>query len=310
MNISKYVLIACVAFAALANFPAQAEPSHGFSTMYVFGDSLSDPGNAFAVTGQTANPPFEPIPSAAYGVGGHHFSNGRTWIEIVAQKMELNESAKPAFRDPSFGNFAFAGARALTTDVPGFDQQVQAYLNIHGCAAPPDALFVVQFGGNDLREAMRAALGGGNPNAIIGSAVLAVVQNIGILAECGARHFLIANAPNLGAAPAVPTPFKGLVAGMSQGYNDALAGALALAAAYEFPPGVNFYHVDFFGFVTAATMSPGSFGFDNASTPCLSFGVVENAFCENRDGHLFWDAIHPTKVGHQKIAEIALNALP
>lgn len=306
MKTSRYTLLAGLLLASLASIPAQAEPSHGFSSMYVFGDSLSDPGNAFAATGETANPPFQPIPSAAYGVGGHHFSNGRTWIEVLAQKMELNESAKPAFRDPSFGNFAFAGARALSTDVPGFDQQVQAYLGIHGCAAPADALFVVQFGGNDLRDALNAALTGGDPNAILTSAVTAVVQNIGVLAGCGARHFMIANAPNLGAAPAVPGPFKGLVTAMSQGYNDALSAALA----FYFPVGLNFYEVDFFGFVTAATTSPGSFGFDDVTTPCLSFGVVENAFCENRDGHLFWDAIHPTKVGHRKIAEIALHALP
>jgi len=306
MKISRYPLVACALLAASAIVPAHAEPSHGFGTMYVFGDSLSDPGNAFAVTGQTANPPFDPIPSAAYGVGGHHFSNGRTWIEVLAQKMELNESAKPAFRDPAFGNFAFAGARALTTDVPGFDQQVQAYLAIHGCAAPADALFVVQFGGNDLRDAMTAALTGGDPNAILTASVMAIVQNIGILAECGARHFLIADAPNLGAAPAVPAPFKGLVTGMSHDYNDALSFALAV----YLPPVLNFYNVSFFDFVTAATMSPGSFGFDDVTSPCLSFGVVENAFCENRNGHLFWDAIHPTKVAHEKLAEIALNALP
>ena len=40
------------------------EPEHSYSTMYIFGDSISDSGNAFALNGLTAHPPFEPIPSA------------------------------------------------------------------------------------------------------------------------------------------------------------------------------------------------------------------------------------------------------
>lgn len=298
-------LVLCLIFLfGAASTNAYAESDHGFSALFVFGDSLSDPGNAFAITGETANPPFQPIPSAAYGVGGHHFSNGRTWVEVMAQQMRLTRGAKPAFRDPAFGNFAFAGARALTFTSPGFDTQVQTYLAINGCAAPQNALFVVQFGGNDLRAAMDAALNGQDAVPILGNAIAAIAQNIGILAQCGARHFLIANAPNLGAAPAVPPAFKGLVTGMSQQFNENLSATLA---AY-FPVGLNFYDLDMFSFVTAATMMPGGFGFSNATTPCLTFGVVENAFCKDRDGHLFWDAIHPTKKAHRLLAENALGA--
>lgn len=280
---------------------------HGFSTLFIFGDSLSDPGNAFAITGETANPPFEPIPSAAYGVGGHYFSNGRTWIEFMAQEMGLTDDAKPAFRDPAYHNFAFAGARTTTIAAPGFDTQVQVYLSIHGCAARDDALFVVQFGGNDLRDAVQAYAVGGPAAAapIIENTVIALVQNIGILAQCGARHILLANAPNLGAAPATPVGFKGPVAGLSFAFNQAVQQALGT----YFPAGINFYHVDFFGYVTAASSSPALFGFSNGTTPCLRFGVTEDAFCKDRDQHLFWDAIHPTKKAHEQIADMALSAI-
>lgn len=305
MKIITHTLAACLLLSALALAPAQADTDHGFSTLFIFGDSLSDPGNAFAITGETAHPPFDPIPSAAYGVGGHHFSNGRTWVEVMAQEMGLTEDAKPAFRDPAFHNFAFAGARTTTIAAPGFDTQVQVYLSIHGCAAPEDALFVVQFGGNDLRDAVQAFASGQDPAPIVGAAVTALVQNIGILAQCGAKHIMLANAPNLGAAPAIPAPFKSQVAGLSNMYNQAV---LQMLNAY-FPQGINFYHVDFFGFVSAASATPELFGFSDGSTPCLNFGVVEQAFCKDRDRYLFWDAIHPTKKAHQKIADVALGAL-
>jgi phospholipase/lecithinase/hemolysin len=306
MNVLTRVIILSAISFCMASATARAEPERPFEALYVFGDSLSDPGNAFAVTGETAHPPFEPIPSAAYGVGGHHFSNGRTWVEVMAQEMGLNQGAKPAFRDPGFGNYAFAGARAMTYTKPGFDTQVQMYLSIHGCVPQPGALYVVQFGGNDLRDAMEAFGMGQDPAPILGNAIAAIAQNIGILAACGAQHFLIANAPNLGAAPAVAPEFKAAVTGMSFQFNQILAGTLA---AY-FPVGLNFYNLDMFGFVTAASTTPELFGFNNATTPCLSFFVTEGAFCKKRDQHLFWDAIHPTKKAHQMLGNMALAALP
>jgi phospholipase/lecithinase/hemolysin len=306
MNVlNRLIFFTAICLCAVST-DVRAESDYPFSTLYVFGDSLSDPGNAFAVTGETAHPPFEPIPSAGYGVGGHHFSNGRTWVEVMAQKMELNEGAKPAFRDPAYGNYAFAGARALTVTSPGFDTQVQMYLGVHGCVPQPQALYVVQFGGNDLRDALDAISMGQDPTAILGNAITAIAQNIGILAACGAEHFMIANAPNLGAAPAVALEFKTAVAGLSFQFNQILAGTLA---AY-FPSGLNFYNVDMFGFVTAAAAMPEGFGFTNGTTPCLTFGVTDGVFCKDRDRHLFWDAIHPTKTAHRLIGEIALGTLP
>lgn len=54
-----------------------------YSIIITFGDSGSDPGNYFQLFGEQEIQPFEPdnIPSAPYAVGGHHFSNGETWIE-------------------------------------------------------------------------------------------------------------------------------------------------------------------------------------------------------------------------------------
>ena len=310
MNSLKRISFALLALLPLAAGTAFAEPEHGYSRIFTFGDSLSDPGNKFAITGETSHPPFEPIADAPYGVGGHHFSNGKTWVEVLAQEMELTEWAKPAYRDPAFGNFAYAGARGREYSVtaPSFGQQVQAWIAINGCTGAPmdDTLFIVQFGGNDLRDALEAFLRAENPAPIVAGAINGIVTNIAILAQCGARHVLVANAPNLGAAPAVPADYKDAVTFLSWQFNDSLETALA----FFLPPFVNTETVDFFGFVTGATMMPEAFGFAEVTSPCLTFGVVKNAFCKDRDRYLFWDAIHPTKKAHALLGEIALGQLP
>ena len=296
-----FTLLACTACAAA---PALAETDHGFSRMFIFGDSLSDPGNRFTITGETAHPPFDPIPDAAYGVGGHHFSNGRTWIEVLAQKMELTEWAKAAYRDPAFGNYAYGGARArpYAPTAPSFGDQVQQWIGNGNCTpgAPQDeTLFVIQFGGNDLRDVLEAPQNGLDPTTIIPGALEAIAWNIGVLSYCGAQHFLIATVPDLGATPSVPAAAKPLVSGAAAQFNFFLG--LTLAGHH---PDINRSTLDLFGFVNSVQ------GFDNVDTPCLTFGVTKGAFCNDRDDYLFWDAIHPTKRAHAILADVARNNLP
>src|SRR5947208_1318127 len=78
--------------ASLVMLGASAIPTaqSRFSGIVVFGTSLSDPGNAFALSGDAGTPPdftLNPllVPSAPYAKGGHHFSNGATWIEQFAR---------------------------------------------------------------------------------------------------------------------------------------------------------------------------------------------------------------------------------
>ena len=43
---------------------------------------------------------------------------------------------------------------------------------------------------------------------------------------------------------------------------------------------------------------------------CARAGVTKGAFCDDRDGYLFWDPLHPTKKVHALFAAQALAALP
>ena len=96
--------------------PAVASAGTDYHRLVVFGDSLSDPGNAYVLTGTSLVPPYTSlVPEAPYARGGHHLTNGATWIEQLAKQMELKDSVGPALREPGvFSNYAVDRSRACS----------------------------------------------------------------------------------------------------------------------------------------------------------------------------------------------------
>ena len=135
-----------------------------YSGIVVFGTSLSDSGNAFALHGDANTPPdylVDPllVPSAPYAKGGHHFSNGATWVEQFARSLGLAGSVQagvPQRRaEPQTSRSAAARAWADGQNV-NLSDQVDAFLQSTGGTASPDALYVIEMGGNDVRDALGA----------------------------------------------------------------------------------------------------------------------------------------------------------
>ena len=304
-----------------------------FDRIVVFGDSLSDPGNAFALNGgQTVAPP-------DYGMGGvdaqgipeiialipeapytsRHFSNGVTWIELLAGVMRLGSNAKPAVPGALFGaddgrasNYAVGGATAANLIDLGGSQfplgtQVDLFLSDVRGSAPADALYVIAIGGNDIRAAL--AFGPG----VLNMALASVGENIAKLHHAGARKFLIWNVPNLGLTPAIQRldPFVcaalaapagcliGSAAQASAGYNAGLGAVLQQVRAL---PEIEIVQFDLFGSLEAIVANPGRFGLKDATTACIRPNVPPLFRCAQPDRHLFWDGIHPTRAGHAIIA--------
>ncbi len=307
---SIYAAFVCALM--LGFMPAIGGAETVFEKLYIFGDSLSDPGNAYALTGQTSKAPYEAIPEAPYAIGGHHFSNGKTWAERLAQNLNANNGGKPALAKPGrYGNYAFGGARARDSGTsPSSSAQVGMFLGDHGGVAPSDGLYVLQFGGNDIRDALFDPL---NAGSFVLSAVAAEIGNIQMLYLSGARNFAIVNAPNLGRAPAVVASGQGAVAGaeaLSQFHNEVLehgfpALGLPGLSQLEGLPGIKIYRIDFFSFVNDVADNPTAFGISDPFFPCLLFGVKSEAKCDNPDERAFWDGIHPTAVIHSALGDVA-----
>ncbi len=305
------VIVAVLLILLLAPVDADAgwRGDRKFSTMYVFGDSLSDPGNAFAVTGATA-PGGEPVPSAPYDVNGHRFTNGPTWVEVLAREALLLRGALPALKYPRAGNYAFGGARA-GSDTPGLDlnEQVGLFLTNNGFVAPSRALYVIEFGGNDVNAALTAGSPAEAQTRIV-EAVEAIKQQILLLKTHGARSFLVANVPNLAEAPVVRAlGAEEPALGLTMLFNGLLDAAIAEIDDEE----LVFYRIDFFNYLNAATVFPTGNGFEETpnplTAPCLPVFVPPVGVCDNPDQRLFWDGIHPTRAAHRVVGNIAYNVL-
>jgi len=117
-----------------------------FSNMFVFGDSLSDQGN-FATLGF-------PLIEAGFA------TNGMFAVEYIAQEFNLdlqisNHLVALSTNNPELitgTNYAVvqAQARAVAGDSFNLPIQVGAFMLAHQGSAPPDALYFIFIGGNDV----------------------------------------------------------------------------------------------------------------------------------------------------------------
>lgn len=303
-------LALCAGLLAASATPlfAQATPA----AVVVFGDSLSDPGNGFAFVKTSSTPPDFGlnallIPSAPYARGGHHLTNGETWIEQLAGPLGAQRSVLPAFasNDPYAMNFAIGTARARNDGSnPSLSLEVAAFLQKTGGQVPPDALYVIEVGGNDVRDAVAT----GNPVqglAILDAAATSIQSSIALLHSLGARHFLVWNVPDAGLTPAAAISGTTAAASLATAtFNGLLAsklGPLLLA-------GVDIIPFDAAAFITGVVSAPALYGLVNVVNACVTPDVPPFT-CQAPDEYLFWDGIHPTAAGHALIAQAVAQLL-
>lgn len=204
---------------------AQAQP---FNAVVVFGDSLSDPGNAADLQNRQA-------PTRLQYPEGTNFSTNPDWV--WTQYVEQFYGGPGEYRSLGRGgtNYAMGGA-CISTDpgsTTGCRQQgsVQGQMTRHFAdrgKADPDSLYMIWGGSNDLNlvgpegslTAVGQALALGSPSAVTDSvhvlsnqlnnlssrsrrAALDYLQQIKFLQDQGAETIVILNMPPLGLAPGV-----------------------------------------------------------------------------------------------------------
>jgi phospholipase/lecithinase/hemolysin len=313
MNSKRLVFVLAVALTTLAAGHVHTQTQG--PSLVVFGTSLSDPGNAFALAGGTNTPPdysVDPllVPDRPYSAGGHHFSNGATWVEQFARPLGLSGAAAPALRSSSAVamNFAVGGARARPgTNSVDLGTQIGAYLQKVGGQASPGSLYIIEMGGNDVRDALVTAGAGGNPFAVLEQAAGAIAGGVANLHNAGARQFLVWSSPDIGLTPAIrglDQVIPGTAAaamGLTVYFNAALHNALAQLAPL---PDLQIRRLDAFGLIHAIANAPQLFGVTDATTACITPSSAP-FHCQSPDEYLFWDGIHPTHVGHGILADEA-----
>jgi len=288
-----------------------------FTNFVVFGDSLSDNGNAYIATlGTTPAPPdYTTFPT---GLG--RFTDGPDttpagtpgpiWHEVLAGLLGVSP-AEPFVPPVNGTNFAVGGAQVLQDvpsgpfTIPSLQSQVGLYLSGVGGHADPNALYILWGGANELYSAVETP---GVTAAQIAATEAQMVQSLGIdvaaLASAGAKNFLWLNLPQLATTPrgandsnmVSPQVAAAFAAASTQFASDVTSESALLDSIL----GVHIADVDVYSLYQSILANPAAFGYSNVT------GFAQGNPLANPDQYLFWDyASHPTTTGHFLIGEAA-----
>ena len=286
-------------------FSAQAA---SYSALYAFGDSLSDAGNIYALSGGT-----EPL--APYFQG--QYSNGDVWLKTLATQLGTTVPT-PSLTGGT--DYAYGGAQsgatpfhaANLTDVTGSSGQLTQFTAAHP-VADPAALYVVWIGGNDLLGIPSNATSA-QVQTLAAQTIGNIDTTIGTLAGLGAKNFLVLNLPDVGKTPlalsagpvasatasAVAASFNSLLLGGNAGAGIPALSSLAAGL------GVNLSVFDVYAFVDGVVANPAAHGLTNVTDACFDGTTV----CANPGQYLYWDAVHPTAVSHVTLGNAVAAAVP
>lgn len=248
--------------------------------IYVFGDSFSDIGTLFRAT------------RGKYPRNSIYFqgrsSNGRVWIEYLAEHLHLSSSQS--------NNFACSGATTgskSNTLVSNLLTQVQSFTQAHQQTLA-NALCAIWAGANDYLQ--------GATNVTV--PVENITKAIAALANVGAENILVANLPDLGQLPATRSSISSAsLSELTLAHNQSLRRSLKLLSQ-EYP-NLQLITLDANALYREIITNPAVFGFTNVSSACLSGSRA----CGNPDQFLFWDGYHLTTAAHRIVGERAFSVL-
>jgi phospholipase/lecithinase/hemolysin len=280
--------------------------------MVVFGDSLSDTGNAAYATGGLL-----PGPATNYAAG--EFTNGPQtnpatsgplgiWVDQVSPRLNV-PVPQAGFAIPGGTNFAVGSASTGTNpgfpttplQAPGVDQQLGAYLAGTGGVSSSTALYSFWAGANDISN---------SPTPTTGvQAADNIYANILALSGTGAKTFLWFNLPNLGLLPAVtqqgPTAVA-LASAASAAFNsewqtdvDKLKSAGLLVIGVDIASLFDHVEADHASGCAVGPSDP--FCFANVTDP------AQGNMQADPNTYLFWDGEHPTTAAHALVADLVYS---
>jgi phospholipase/lecithinase/hemolysin len=271
-------------------------PGTGAPAIFVFGDSLSDVGNAYAAGVTALSPPNYTLGRFTDGPDTVPASSiSGVWIEQLAVLLGY---PVPTASSAGGGDYAFGGATTGTGggSTPRLGDQVDQFLQDYP-SAPSTAVYVIWGGSGDLLQVTSA----GALPAAEATAISNLKSEISQLAAAGAREVIWVDLPPLGNSP------DGQGSGFAAQLNDESAKfnsdwAAAITQLKKSFRNLHLTGIDVFTPFQNIQNTPSTYGFTNVTSPALGAAV-------NPDTYLFWDALHPTTAADAFFANLALQDL-
>jgi cholinesterase len=275
-----------------------------FSDIFVFGDGLSDTGNAAAFLGQVLPPPFFM----------NRTTNGPLGIDFLAQSLGAPVDPSLYLLGPAAGtNYAVASASAAGAAPTDLTGQVDAFLAAQGGIASPNALYVVSIGIIDVRIA-RDAVDNPTGRQIVDGAASATASNVRRLIDAGARHLLVTNAPDLGLAPeSKDLGVEQRATNLSRRFREQLRADLQGELSR---PDLRIVLFDLFRFSRSVVRNAPAFGIAFPDTACfdsvttLTFFPACGPMGENADQFLFFNIVTPSARFHERLGRALFTVVP
>ena len=262
--------------------------SAAFSSLYIFGDALSATADPNA-----SGPPY---------YYGQRYSNGRVWVEVLAQRQGLN------FNNANNNSYWDHNSSLLVTDVKNF-------------TAPPGVannLFIVWVCNADTFDAASAAINDPSTdptyllNQFIGANIQSQANHLQIITNLyakGVRNLILPNAVDISEIPAYNAgTLTGVLHAGCVDYNARFTNTINQAMALC--PGLNIYAPDFFTLLNNVLTDAAYYGLTNALYDGFSIDALDDSLSNLAlDGSganfIFWDPQDPTAQFHEVIADVA-----
>jgi phospholipase/lecithinase/hemolysin len=273
-------LTVCILLLGLVVLPAHA----AFKALYVFGDSLSS---------TTDNSDVGPL------YYGQRDSNGRVWVEVLAQRQGLIYDAT---KNNSYWNHTSA---QVVTDVKNF-------------TVPPNvanSLFIVWVCNADTFDAASIPA---NSAQWIAANIQSQANHLQIITNLyakGVRNLILPNAVDISEIPAfnAGTALTGIEHAGCVDYNTRFSNTINQARALC--PGLKIYAPDFFTLMNNVLTNAASYGLTNALANGYSIDAIDASYRVPKNfppavingygtNFIFWDPQDPTAEFHAVIADV------
>jgi outer membrane lipase/esterase len=299
----------CVVSAFLFTFTAVLAHAQDYTSIVVFGDSLSDTGNVAHLTdakyGQRIPGPVADYTDGRFTDGDDTVPIAQKYFGVWIEQYAAMLPSKPIIRNSLDGGtdyaygfattgsgtglFTFGPSDSLSVNVNNIGQQITDYLATSPVISDR-ILFVVWGGAIDILYAT-------STDDVI-KADINQLTNIQRLIDAGATQFIIPNLPPLGLVPrlngspttSIPATEESVL------YNQLLRTGLDILPDFNRRKHLRLAQLDVFALFNQIVASPSSYSLADVTTSSQGIPTMDP------DTYLFWDDLHPTTRGHNILA--------